>query len=71
MLRMYRPIFVSGKAVVLYSGYSVAKYITELKSKGVYAVALAKKRCCCLKGFPGDLIDNHFEYKEFGDVGMI
>ena len=33
MLRICRHIFVSGKAVVLDSGFCVAKVITELKSK--------------------------------------
>ena len=37
----------------------------------MYAGALIKKRCYWPKGFPGDLIDNHFEDKDIGDVGMI
>ena len=44
MLRMCRPTFGSGKSVVLDSGFYVAKGITEIKSKGVYAEALIKKR---------------------------
>ena len=42
--RMCRTIFGSGKAVVLDSDFFVAKGITELESKGVYEIALIKKR---------------------------
>ena len=49
MLRMCRPIFGSGKAIILDSGFCVAKGITELKAKGVYAAALIKKRHYCPK----------------------
>ena len=48
-----------------------AKGITDLEAKGMYAGALIKKRCYWPKGFPGDLIDAHFEDKEVNDVGMI
>ena len=71
MSRRCRPIFGSGKAVVLDSGFIVAKGITQIKAKDVYAGALIKKLRYCLKGVPGDLIDNHFEDKEVGDVGML
>ena len=63
MLRMCRPIFGSGKAVVLDSGFCVTKVITELEARGVYAADLIKKRRYCPKGVPGDLIDSHFEDK--------
>ena len=44
MLRICRPIFGSGKAVVLDSGFFVAKGSTEIEARGVYAAALIKKR---------------------------
>ena len=50
--------------MVLYSGFCVAKGITELEDKGVYSAALIKKRCYCPKGFPWDIIDDRFEDKE-------
>ena len=53
MLRMCRHIFVSGKAVVLDSGLCVAKFITELEAKGVYAGELINKRHCWPKGGHG------------------
>ena len=71
MLRMCGPIFGSGKAVVLDSGFCVAKCTTELKSKVVYAESLIKQQHYWTKGVPGNLIDTHFEDKEVYDVGMI
>ena len=63
MLRMCGPIFVSGKAVVLESGFCVAKGITEIEAKDVYVEALMKKRRHWPKGVPGDLTDTHFKDK--------
>ena len=55
------PIFGTGKAVVLDSGFCVAKGIVALEVKCVFAGALIKKRRYWPKGVPGDLIDEHFE----------
>ena len=66
MLIMCRPIFGSGKDVVLDSVFFVNKFITELEAKGVYAAALIKKRHYWPKGVPGDLIGTQFEDKEVG-----
>ena len=71
MLRMCQPIFGTGKAVVLDSGFCVAKGIVALEAKGVFAGALIKKRRYWPKGVPGALIDEHFENMEVGDVDMV
>ena len=71
MLIMCRYIFGSGEVVVLDSLFCVAKGITELEAKGVHVASLVNNRRYWPKWVPGDLIDNHFEYKEVGDVGMI
>ena len=71
MLRMCRPIFGSGKAVVLDSWFCVAKVISEIESKGVYVEALINKRRHWMNGVPGNLILIHFEDKEVDDVGMM
>ena len=71
MLRMCRPIFGSGKAVILASGFCVAKGVTDFEAKCVYVAALIKKWHYWMKGVPGDFIDTHFEDKDVGDVGMI
>ena len=42
MLRICKPIFVSGKAMVLDSGFFVVKIITDLEDKVMYARDLIK-----------------------------
>jgi hypothetical protein len=71
MLRMCEPIFGTGKAVVLDSGFCVAKGIVALEAKGVYASALIKKPPYWPKGVPGRAIDEHFADKDIGDVDML
>ena len=60
---MCKPIFVTGKTVVLDSGFCVAKGITKLEWKGIYPGDLIKKRRYCPKGVTGELIDAKFQYK--------
>ena len=58
MLWVCRPTFGSGKAVVLYSGFFIAKGIIDIEYKGVYAEDLIKKRHYWPNGVHGELIDN-------------
>ena len=53
------------------SGFCVAKAITDIESKCVYAASLINKRPYWPRGVPGNLIDTHFEDKKFGDIVMI
>ena len=69
MLRMCRPIFGSGKAVILEIGFCVAKGITYIEAKDFYVEYLIQKRCYWPKGVHDDLIGAHFEDKEVGNVG--
>ena len=71
MLRMYEPIFSTGKCVVLESGFCVSKGITALLEFGVYAAALIKKRKYWPKGVPGDAIDEYFVDKDVTHVDML
>ena len=71
MLRMCKPIFGSGKAVVLDSGLCVAKGIIDIESKCVYSGDLINKRHQCPKGFPGGLIDTHFKHKEVNGFDIL
>ena len=71
MLRVCTPIFVSGKDVVLESGFCVFKGIADLEAIGVYAGAMIKKQHYWPKGVPGGFIGNHLEDKHSGDVGII
>ena len=57
--------------MVLDRGFCVAKVITKLKSKGVYAIALIKNQFYWPNGVPGHLIDAHFHDKDVGGVNMI
>jgi hypothetical protein len=61
LLRLTRPIWNSGKVVILDSGFCVLKAIIELKKKGVFASALIKKRRFWPKGINGDEITSHFD----------
>ena len=71
MLRMCKPIVVTGKDTILDSGFCVAKSITKIEAKDIYAVSLIKKRCYWLKVFTENLIDAHFQYNEVSDVDML
>ena len=64
-------LFSTGKAVVIDSGLCVANFIFALAAKGVYAVALIKKRRYWPKSVAGDLIEQNFAYKEVGGVDML
>ena len=44
MLRMCKPIFGSGKAVLLDSGFCVNKDIKNIKTIGIYVISLIKKK---------------------------
>ena len=71
MLRVCRPIFVTGKSVVLDSEFCGDKGIKNIESKGVYAEDLTKKRCYWLEVVPGEIIDANFQDQDFRDVGII
>ena len=71
MLSVCKPMFGSGKDVVLDSLFCVATIIIEIKSNGFYVADLINKWRYWPKGVTGDLIDAFIEYKEVGYVGMI
>ena len=56
MLRMCRPIFGTGKAVVLEGWFCVVNGIVEIESKGVYAGSLIKKHLYWKTDFMGILL---------------
>ena len=71
LLRMTRPIWSTGKVVILDSGFCVLKGIIELMKKGVFASALIKKRRYWPKDVPGDDIRRAFEGKAIGDTARL
>ena len=71
MLQMCEPIFGTGKAVVLESGFYVEKGITTLEERGVYYGALITKRKYWPKGVPGDEIDWNLHNRDSSDVDVL
>jgi Transposase IS4 len=68
LLRMSEPLWGTGKVVVLDSGFCVLQGIIELRKKGVFAAALVKKRRYWPKYVKGELVKEHFENLQVGDV---
>ena len=66
-----KTIFVSGKYVVFYSGFCVAKGLVELEDRGVYGGALINKRQCWPRNIPGNDIEKHLEEKRMGAVDCL
>ena len=71
LMRMTRPIWNTGKTVVMDSGFCVLEGLRQLQMKGVYGHALIKKKKTWPKHIPGAMIDHHFETKDIGDVDSL
>lgn len=71
LLRLTRPIWNTGKVVILDSGFCVLKGLIELKKKGVFASALIKKRRFWPKGIDGNRIINHFDNLAVGTTDRL
>ena len=56
MLRMTKPIWNTGRLVILDSGFCVLKGLIELAKQGVYGAALIKKRRYWPKYIDGESI---------------
>ena len=68
MMRMTKSLFVTGKAVVMDSGFCVLKGLVGMLAHGVYGTTLIKKKRYWPKNCKGDVIEAFFKDKEFGDV---
>ena len=68
LLRLCKPIFHTGKLVILDSGFCVLQAIIELQKRGVYSSALIKKRRYWPKYIDGDAVRQHFDAKEVGST---
>ena len=71
LLHLTKPVWGTGKLVVLNSGFCVLQGIVELKKKGVYTHALINKRRYWPKHVPGDDIIAHFVEKKVGETDAI
>ena len=60
LLTMCKPLYSTGKVVILDSGFCVLRGIVELRKKGVFAGALIKKRRYWPKYIDGEKIDSYF-----------
>ena len=70
LLHLTKPVWGTGKLVVLDSGFCVLQGLVELKKKGVYSHPLIKRRYW-LKHVPGDDIIAHFMEKKVGETDAI
>ena len=68
MVRMIKPLWGTGKVVVVYSGFCVLEGWISMIEKGVLGSALIKKRCYWPKGVSSEDIIWHMQNKEVGDV---
>ena len=68
LLRMTRPIWNTGRVVILDSGFCVLSGIVELAKRGLHGGALIKKRRHWPKWILGEAIKAHFAEKEIGAV---
>ena len=68
LLRMTKPIWNTGRLVILDSGFCVLNGIVALAKKGVFASALIKKRRYWPKYIKGEEIKEHFKDKKVSDV---
>jgi hypothetical protein len=68
LLRMTKPIWNTGRVVILDSGFCVLSGIVQLAKRGLHGGALIKKRRYWPKWILGEAIKAHFAQKEIGAV---
>ena len=68
LLELCRPIFHTGRVVILDSGFCVLKALTKLKEHGVFASAVIKKRRYWPKLVKGDEIEEKMKNKLLGET---
>ena len=71
LLRMCKPLYSSGKVVVLDSGFCVLKGIIKLAECGVYAAAQIKKRRYWPAFVPGEAIKEKMQNNEVGSMQCV
>ena len=68
MMRMTKPLFGTGKYVVMDSGFCVLKGIVGMLAHGVYGTKVIKKKRYWPKYCKLDVIEGCFQYKEVEDI---
>ena len=68
MMQMTKSLFVTGKALVMDSGFCVLKGLVGMFAYGVYGTTLIKKKRYWPRYCKGDAIEAFFEDQQFGYV---
>ena len=71
LLRLCKPLYTTGKVVILDSGFCVLKAMIKLRMKGVFAAAVIKKRRYWPRYIKGDAINEHMEDLEVGECDCV
>eukprot|EP00957_Ditylum_brightwellii_P012972 980260-Ditylum_brightwellii.AAC.2 len=71
LLHRSKPLYGTGRLVVLDSDFCVLQGIIDLKKKRVFAAALIKKRSYWPKHIKGDEIQKHMDSKAIGEVNVL
>ena len=61
--RMTKPFLVTGKTVIVYSGFCVLEYFIGMYERGVYGSTVVEKGIYWSSGIYGDKVNAHFETK--------
>ena len=71
MVRMKKQFWGTGKVVVIDRGFCVMEGLISMVEKGVFGLALIKKRRYWPKGVPAEEILCYMQIKEVGDVDAV
>jgi Transposase IS4 len=71
LMRLMKPLFYTGMAIVIDSGLCVLKGLLELRKNGIFAAAVIRKHWYWLKYIRGDKLAAYFEDKAFGSYDCI
>ena len=62
VLRLTRALCITGKAVIMDSGFCVLKRLSEMRKRGFYGSALIKNMCYWPRGVYGNAINDYFRF---------
>ena len=71
VLQMCKPLFSTGKAVVMDSGFAVLDALIQLRRNGVFGLIMVKKRKYWPKFIDGEAIKQHMANKPVGSVDSL
>ena len=71
VLRCCSSLFSTGKTVIMDSGFCVLDALTRLRSYGVFALIMIKKKGSWPRGIDGESIKEHMSTKTVGEVDCL